>query len=108
MTWRKSSFSDSANSCVDVRHIGGKVQVRNSNDPGGPVLTLTEAYWEWVIERVAAGEAVSTISRAEKGIHWLNALDGWVVVDFTEQEWAAFVAGAVAGEFDLDRLMGAA
>jgi len=104
MSWLTASLCDSWNSCVEVRTVDGEVQVRNSTDPTGPVLTLTAAYWEWVVERIADGEDVATIVRDDTGIHWRNALDGWVVVDFSEMEWAAFVAGVVAGEFGLDRL----
>ena len=104
MSWLKSTRSDSWNSCVEVGVVDGQVQVRNSTDPDGPVLTLTAAYWSWVIGRVAVGAQVATITRDDTGIHWRNALDGWVVVDFSEMEWAAFVAGVVAGEFGLDRL----
>jgi len=103
-TWRKSTYSTDSWNCVDVRVVGDEVQVRNSTDPGGPVLTFTGAYWSWVLERVAAGEKVATIVRDDEGIHWRNAVEGWVVVDFTEAEWEAFRAGVAAGEFDLDRL----
>jgi len=104
MSWLTASLCDSWNSCVEVGVVGGEVQVRNSNDRGGPVLSFTGAFWSWVLDRIAAGEKVATITRDDKGYHWINALNGWVVVDFTEQEWAAFRAGVVAGEFGLDRL----
>jgi uncharacterized protein DUF397 len=43
--WLKSSASD-PNSCVEVRFIEDSVQVRDSKDPEGPVLTFTNHEWE--------------------------------------------------------------
>jgi Domain of unknown function (DUF397) len=58
--WFKSSFSGTANGCVEVRITpGSEVAVRDTKDRTGPVLV------------------------------------------FTPVEWAAFLAGARQGEFDL-------
>lgn len=102
--WRKSTRCDSWNSCVQVRHVGVEVEVRDSKDPSGPVLSFSETFWDWVLERVTTGEPVATIIETADGVRWWNQVQGWVFLDFTAKEWAAFVDGAVAGEFDLDRL----
>ncbi|MEU9033336.1 DUF397 domain-containing protein [Streptomyces sp. NPDC048352] len=44
--WRKSSFSDGGEQCVEVadtRPTRGFVAVRDSKDPNGPTLAFTEA-----------------------------------------------------------------
>ncbi|UUU37534.1 DUF397 domain-containing protein [Streptomyces sp. NBC_00162] len=44
--WRKSSFSDGGEQCVevaDLRHTRGRIAVRDSTRPTGPVLTFTPA-----------------------------------------------------------------
>ena len=38
--WRKSSFSEGANNCVELCHTGRVFRVRDSKNPAGPVLTL--------------------------------------------------------------------
>jgi hypothetical protein len=43
--WRKSSRSGSQGNCVEVRIVDGGVEVRDSKDPTGPVLTFTRAEW---------------------------------------------------------------
>ena len=43
--WYKSSFSAYNGSCTEVRMADGMVQVRDSKDPGGPVLSFTSAEW---------------------------------------------------------------
>ncbi len=45
-TWRKSSYSGSGNDCVEVAtDIPGVVAVRDSKDPGGPVLVFSRTAW---------------------------------------------------------------
>jgi hypothetical protein len=55
--YRKSSFSDSADSCVEVAGLDdGSRLVRDSKDPDGPVLTFTEREWRAFVCGVHAGE----------------------------------------------------
>jgi hypothetical protein len=45
-SWRKSSYSASQGSCVEVARVGdGDVGVRDSKDPGGPVQRFTRVGW---------------------------------------------------------------
>ncbi|MFD9575135.1 DUF397 domain-containing protein [Streptomyces sp. NPDC059982] len=44
--WRKSSFSDAGEQCVeiaDVRPTRGFIAVRDSKRPAGPAITFTQA-----------------------------------------------------------------
>jgi hypothetical protein len=44
--WVKSSFSFANGNCVEVAELsGGSVGIRDSRDPGGPVLRFTRAEW---------------------------------------------------------------
>lgn len=53
--WRKSSFS-SPNNCVEVAMLPDGVAVRDSKDPGGPVLIFTPAEWDAFTRGVVHGE----------------------------------------------------
>jgi hypothetical protein len=45
--WTKSSHSDAGGSCVEVRRSqDGDIQVRDSKNPSGPVLTFTPSQWD--------------------------------------------------------------
>jgi hypothetical protein len=46
-TWQKSSYSGgNGGNCVEVaRNLAGVVAVRDSKNPGGPVLMFTPAQW---------------------------------------------------------------
>jgi hypothetical protein len=45
--WFKSSKSGTnGGSCVEVRMLDGKVQIRDSKDRTGPILTFTPAEWD--------------------------------------------------------------
>lgn len=55
--WRKSSFSNGSSACVEARRtLDGCVQVRDSKDPAGPVLTFTPVEWDAFLCGVHAGD----------------------------------------------------
>jgi hypothetical protein len=50
--WRKSRRSNPSGNCAEVRTAGGQVEVRDSKDPGGPVLRFSAAEWRAFIASV--------------------------------------------------------
>jgi len=55
--WVKSSLSFSNGNCVEVASLaGGEIGVRNSRDPGGPVLRFTPREWGTFVGRARFGE----------------------------------------------------
>ena len=56
--WRKASYSSSnGGTCVEVAsNLPGIVGVRDSKDPGGPVLTFTPGDWQIFAASVKAGK----------------------------------------------------
>ena len=55
--WVKSSLSFSNGNCVEVTELsGGLVGVRNSRDPGGPVLRFTPEEWRAFLGGARHGE----------------------------------------------------
>jgi len=55
--WRKSSRSGGNNGqCVEVRHHGEAVQVRDSKDPTGPILRFTREEWTAFLGGAKEGE----------------------------------------------------
>jgi Domain of unknown function (DUF397) len=55
--WRKSSASSSNASCVEVRGQGDAVvDVRDSKNPDGPVLSFGPGEWATFVEGVKLGE----------------------------------------------------
>ena len=53
--WRKSSRSHT-NGCVEVAHADGRVVVRDSKDPTGPVLTFNATEWQAFLDGVRNDE----------------------------------------------------
>jgi hypothetical protein len=54
-TWRKSTKSPAANACVEARRLGRPsrdpvVQVRDSKDQAGPVLTFSTKDWQGFVD----------------------------------------------------------
>jgi Domain of unknown function (DUF397) len=54
--WRKSSASSSNSNCVEVRRPGDEVDVRDSKDPDGPVLSFGPGEWATFVAGVKLGE----------------------------------------------------
>ncbi|GHE27626.1 hypothetical protein GCM10017673_32300 [Streptosporangium violaceochromogenes] len=55
--FRKSSYSNSGNACVEVAtNLPGLVAVRDSKDPSGPALTFTPATWNDFLTGIRAGD----------------------------------------------------
>jgi hypothetical protein len=55
--WRKSSYSSNNGSCVEYRIGADVIEVRDSKDREGPVLTYTPKEWEAFILGVKDGQA---------------------------------------------------
>jgi hypothetical protein len=53
--WRKSTFSG-LNGCVEVALVAGRLAVRDSKDPQGPVLLFTPDEWRAFVGGVRNGE----------------------------------------------------
>jgi hypothetical protein len=54
--WRTSSHSGDNGACVEVRQVDGRVEVRDSKDRSGPVLTFSPAEWLAFVDRARKGE----------------------------------------------------
>ncbi|MGW2542656.1 DUF397 domain-containing protein [Kitasatospora sp. NPDC001574] len=53
--WQKSSYSGSSNACVEVRTVGGLIEVRESDD-GDVILRTTAATFADLLRTIKAGE----------------------------------------------------
>lgn len=54
--WRKSSYSgNGGGDCTEVAAAPGTVVVRDSKDPGGPVLVFGRTAWETFSQALKAG-----------------------------------------------------
>jgi Domain of unknown function (DUF397) len=55
--WVRSSFSFANGNCVEIAGLpGGTVGIRDSRDPGGPVLRFTRAEWAAFLGGARRGE----------------------------------------------------
>jgi Domain of unknown function (DUF397) len=61
--WMKSSLSFANGDCVQVAQLPhGRVGVRNSKDPRGPVLSFTQPEWAAFIGGVRNGEFTDVLA----------------------------------------------
>jgi Domain of unknown function (DUF397) len=54
--WRKSSASNSNSNCVEVRGQDDAVDVRDSKNPDGPMLSFGPGEWATFVAGVKLGE----------------------------------------------------
>jgi hypothetical protein len=54
--WVKASRSTQGSDCVEMRRIGGAVEVRDSKDPHGPVLRFSGTQFAAWLDGVDGGE----------------------------------------------------
>lgn len=55
--WRKASRSSaSGNDCVEVANLPHLVAIRDSKNPGGPVLAFGRKEWSDLARRITGGE----------------------------------------------------
>ncbi|MGH3989624.1 MAG: DUF397 domain-containing protein [Pseudonocardiaceae bacterium] len=102
--WRKSSYSDMANGCVEVDFTSAGAQIRHSKIAGSPVIAFTTAQWSaWLAEittdRLTNTNGAVTVTVGPNA--WtVRSPDTGRALVFDENEWTAFRLGATAGEFD--------
>ncbi|MEU8869648.1 DUF397 domain-containing protein [Streptomyces javensis] len=54
--WRRSSYSsDVGNECVEIAEIPGRIAIRDSKNPDGPVLLLSPAAFGDFVTAAANG-----------------------------------------------------
>jgi len=102
--WRKSTYSDVANGCVEVDFTSTGAQIRHSKIADSPVIAFTTGQWSaWLTEVTTDhltntnGAVTVTVSPDAWTVH---CLDTAYTLVFDETEWTAFRLGATDGEFD--------
>ncbi len=56
MNWRKSSYSASADDCVEIAPLPNGTAVRDSKDPTGPILRFSADAWRDFLNEVKSGK----------------------------------------------------
>lgn len=114
--WRTSSYSGTnGGQCVQVAFEGPVVYIRDSkylkdpaNDPADqPVISFDIDFWPRFLDQViaevnhVADDLPKIEHRAGNGVILRGPATDSPSLAFTHREWAAFIAGVHAHEFDL-------
>ncbi len=54
--WRKASYSTWNGACLEVVSFGGRLAVRDSQDPSGPVIVFGRSAWSELVDKVKSGK----------------------------------------------------
>ncbi|WP_378735230.1 DUF397 domain-containing protein [Nocardia brasiliensis] len=107
--WFTSTRSNNGNQCVEVRFDGDAVLIRDSkyrrnpaNRPADePVITVTAHEWSTFLDALRRRERTPGALTAHPAADDHTTLrHGDTVLDYTPQEWDAFLLGVRDGEFD--------
>lgn len=56
LSWVKAQLSTHNGACVEVASTAGKIAIRDSKDPGGPILVYTNAEFSAFLDGARNGE----------------------------------------------------
>jgi hypothetical protein len=56
LVWRKAQLSTNNGACVEVASVVGKIALRDSKDPYGPILLYTPAEFNAFLDGAKKGE----------------------------------------------------
>lgn len=108
--WFKSSFSNGSCTCVEVRLSPDHVEIRDSKflgDPSvQPVITVASRHWTTLQQQIrlkgplGIGGVLDVAPHPDGSASLYSPANG-TELRYTAAEWAAYVAGVRAGEFDL-------
>jgi hypothetical protein len=56
LVWRKARHSTAHGQCVEIALAAGRVAIRDSKDPDGPILVYTKAEFSAFLEGAGNGE----------------------------------------------------
>lgn len=129
MNWKRSTFcanggcvevgwqratACSSGGCVEVSHQDGVIVVRDSKNPKARRIEWSTDMWSSsVLGRIADGYLPAYA--VEVGVEkpsmlvlpaWQGGAVTWGQLEFTAEEWRAFVDGVSAGEFSVATLTG--
>jgi Domain of unknown function (DUF397) len=101
--WRKSTYSNQANGCVEVDFTSAGAQIRHSKIADSPVIAFTTEQWSAWLTEVTTDHLTNTNGAVTVTV----APDSWTVrcpdtghtLVFDETEWTAFRLGATDGGF---------
>jgi len=108
VAWTRSSYCSSGG-CVEVGGDDGRILLRNSKlGEDSPVIEFTPAAWTAFVTAAAAWDRRTPWAAAgvSVAVWWPRGSEVCLHDDdlnhlhFTWDEWSAFAAGVVAGEFD--------
>lgn len=55
LSWRKSTYSNAGNECVEVAQFGHTLLIRDSKTRGTPYLELSKAAWSHIVNGIKQG-----------------------------------------------------
>ncbi|MGI8799326.1 MAG: DUF397 domain-containing protein [Pseudonocardia sp.] len=102
--WRKSSYSNQANGCVEMRVVAdGHVEIRDTKLTHSPVISFTSDQWARWLGEVIADKLTNRNGAVDVSV----SVGAWTVrssttaenLVFNTEEWRAFRLGAINGEF---------